>query len=122
MDEYEYQALNPAIYLAEATSNQQNEQWDFQKDLSVGPLDQQQQEAFQQLLANNINVCAASQLDIGRTNILHHEISTGDAAPIAKRPYKGNFKKNQFIEKEVQDMLQRELIRESSSPWNFLYM
>ena len=56
-------------------------------------------------------------MDIGRTNILQHEIPTGDAAPIAKRPYKGNFKKNQFIEKEVQDMLQRGLIRESSSPW-----
>ena len=117
MEEYENQILNPAVYLAEATSNQQNEQWDLQKDLSVGSLDQQQQEAFQQLLANNANVCAASQLDIGRTNILQHEIPTGDAAPIAKRPYKGNFKKNQFIEKEVQDMLQRGLIRESSSPW-----
>src|SRR5215210_92076 len=69
MDEYENQILNPAVYLAEATSNQQNEQWDLKKDLSVGPLDQQQQDAFQQLLANNVNVCASSQLDIGRTNI-----------------------------------------------------
>jgi hypothetical protein len=56
-------------------------------------------------------------MDIGCTNILKHEINTGNSAPVAKSYYKGNQVKRDFIANEINDMMKRELIRESKSPW-----
>ena len=71
---------NPAIYLAQAATAE----WDNKKDLHVGPLDHRQQQEFQTLIQNNYDVCAKSQTDIGRTNLIQHTIPTGDARPVAK--------------------------------------
>ena len=83
----------------------------------VRPLDHHQQTIFLQTISNNNDVCASSQMDIGRTNILKHEINTGNSAPVAKSYYKGNQVKRDFIANEINDMMKRELIRESKSPW-----
>jgi len=109
---------NPAVFLAESEkANEQNNNWDFKKDMHVGPLDQHQQHCFQKLLQENVDVCAANQMDIGRTDLIRHEINTATAAPIAQQAYKSNPIKKEFIEKEVADMEARQLIRKSMSPW-----
>ena len=109
---------NPAIYLAEGESaNKQNDEWDFSKDMHVGPLDHHQQHLFQKLIHENEDVCASSQMDIGRTDLIKHEINTSDSDPIAQQAYKSNPIKKEFIEKEVADMEARNLIRKSMSPW-----
>lgn len=109
---------NPAIFLAEREQvNEQNNEWNFKKDIHVGPLDQHQQHLFQQVLADNVDVCASSQLDIGRTNLLKHEINTANASPVAQQAYKTNPVKKEFIEREIIDMENRQLIRRSMSPW-----
>src|SRR3954453_2227418 len=109
---------NPAIFLAEKEQvNEQNNEWNFKKDIHVGPLDQHQQHLFQQVLADNVDVCASSQLDIGRTNLLKHEINTANASPVAQQAYKTNPVKKEFIEREIIDMENRQLIRRSMSPW-----
>ena len=56
-------------------------------------------------------------MDIGRTNILKHDINTGNNAPIAKQAYKSNPVKKVFIENEIKDMEKRGIIRKSKSPW-----
>ena len=56
-------------------------------------------------------------MDIGRTSILKHTINTGDAEPIAQTFYNANPIKKEFINKEVQEMLNRGLIRPSLSSW-----
>ena len=56
-------------------------------------------------------------MDIGRTNILEHEINTGNNSPIAKQAYKFNSVKKEFIENEIDDMKKRGIIRKSKSPW-----
>src|SRR3989440_311994 len=85
-------AGNPAIFLAEKEqANDQNAKWNLEKDLHVGPLDHHQQQLFLQLINNSADVCASSQMDIGRTNILKHDINTGNNAPkppIAKQAYR----------------------------------
>src|ERR1044071_3470912 len=109
---------NSAIYLAEGESaNKQNDEWDFSKDMHVGPLDHHQQHLFQKLIHENEDVCASSQMDIGRTDLIKHEINTSDSDPIAQQAYKSNPIKKEFIEKEVADMEARNLIRKSMSPW-----
>src|SRR4051794_30064341 len=109
---------NPAIYLAEKEqTNEQNQEWNLQKDMHVGPLDYHQQNTFLQMIEEDSDICAASQLDIGRTNILQHEINTSNHLPVAKQAYKANPIKKDFIEKEIDEMEQRGLIRKSKSPW-----
>ena len=87
------------------------------QDLHVGPLDQYQHESFQRLLAENNDVCAKNQMDIGRTAILKHSINTGDAEPLAQTFYKTNPMKKEFIKKEIEEMLKKKIIRPSFSPW-----
>ena len=112
--------VNPAIYLAESEhSNKQNEDWNLNKDLHCGPLDEKQQNLFQDLLNNHAGVCAENQMDIGMTNIIQHEIDTGNHVPVAKAAYRTNSTKKNFIEKEINDMLEKGIIRESKSPWAF---
>ena len=109
---------NPAIFLAEKEqANDQNAEWDLKKDLHVGPLDHHQQQLFLQLINDSADVCASSQMDIGRTNILKHDINTGNNAPIAKQAYRSNPVKKIFIENEIKDMEKRGIIRKSKSPW-----
>ena len=85
--------------------------------MHVGPLDHQQQNIFLQMVNENGDICAFSQLDIGRTNLLQHEINTSTHVPVAKQAYKANPLKKQFIEKEIDEMERRGLIRRSKSPW-----
>jgi len=76
---------NPAVFLAEGEkANDQNNDWDFKKDIHVKPLDQHQQQLFQQLLTESVDVCASSQMNIGRTDLLKHEINTANSAPVAQ--------------------------------------
>src|SRR3954452_2467659 len=82
---------NPAIFLAEnEQANDQNAEWDLEKDLHVGPLDYHQQQLFLQLINDSADICASSQIDIRRTNILKYDINTGNNTPIAKQAYKSN--------------------------------
>ena len=109
---------NPAIFLAEKEqANEQNQEWNLEKDLHVGPLDHHQQTLFLKVIDENADICAASQMDIGRTNILKHEINTGNNSPIAKQAYKSNPVKKEFIENEIDDMEKKGIIRKSKSPW-----
>src|ERR1051325_1159306 len=68
-------------------------------------------------MQENEDVCASSQMDIGRTDLIKHEINTSDSNPVAQQAYKSNPIKKEFIEKEVADMETRQLIRRSMSPW-----
>ena len=96
---------NPAIFLAEKEQvNEQNKKWDLEKDLHVGPLDDYQQTLFLQTINQGADICATSQMDIGRTNILKHEINTGSNPPVATQAYKSNPVKKLFIEQEIDDM------------------
>ena len=81
------------------------------------PLDYYQQQLFLQLINNSADVCASSQIDIERTNILKHDINTGNNTPIAKQAYKSNPVKKIFIENEIKDMKKCGIIRKSKSPW-----
>jgi hypothetical protein len=70
---------NPAIYLAEAESSGE---WNTKQDLHLGPLDHHQQTQFQNTLNEYADICAKSQTDIGRTDVIEHQIITRDAHPI----------------------------------------
>lgn len=74
----------------------------------------------QQLLAvlqhySSLFDIGASPLGVARHTV--HRIDTGDSAPLRQRPYRVSASERAVIEKEVEQMLSKQIIRPSSSPW-----
>jgi len=86
-------------------------------DLNLGPLDAHQQTLFTNLLKEYKDLCAKSQTEIGRTDLVKHQIITGEAVPIAQQPYRVNPKNRDFLKQEIAKMETQGIIRKSSSPW-----
>jgi hypothetical protein len=52
------------------------------------------------------------------TDVIEHRIITGDAAPIGKSPYRVPYALRDEMKNQITDMLDKGVIRESSSPWS----
>ncbi|KAL9958568.1 hypothetical protein ACROYT_G035598 [Oculina patagonica] len=55
--------------------------------------------------------------ELGRTGIVQHSIDTGQEPPIRLRPYRVAQTQREKIDAHVQDMLDRDVIQLSVSPW-----
>ncbi|VDI34534.1 Hypothetical predicted protein [Mytilus galloprovincialis] len=55
---------------------------------------------------------------IGRTDLVRHGINTGNEAAIKQNPKRIPLHKKQEVKELIHDMLEREVIRPSSSPWS----
>ncbi len=55
--------------------------------------------------------------NIGCTNGVEIKINTGDHTPIRKRPYRLPLTKRKVVEDEIENMLEKGVIRPSQSPW-----
>ena len=56
--------------------------------------------------------------ELGRTSVTEHSIDTGENCPIKQRPYRTPVHLQGEVNKQVNDMLKRGLIRPSDSPWS----
>ena len=56
--------------------------------------------------------------ELGRTSVTEHSIDTGENRPIKQRPYRTPVHLQGEVNKQVNDMLKRGLIRPSDSPWS----
>lgn len=54
---------------------------------------------------------------LGRTDMVEHEVDTGDTKPICLPPRRIPISQRQTIEKEFKKMLEDDIIEPSSSPW-----
>ena len=54
----------------------------------------------------------------GRTTLTKHDVDVGDTRPIKQHPYRANPQKQEIIRKEVQYMLDNDLIEPSNSEWS----
>ncbi len=60
---------------------------------------------------------AKSKCDLGVTNIIQHQINTGDSAPIKQAPRRLPILKRETVKDEIDKMLQNGIIEPSTSPW-----
>ena len=79
----------------------------------------QWKEKAAQMVKNNQDLFAHSDLDLSRTETVTIKIDTGDAESIRLKPYKTPLNKRKVIDKAVDDMLAAGLIKRSWSPWSF---
>src|SRR3989440_2193439 len=90
---------------------------EFDENLKVGTLEQEQEKVFKGLLLNYGELCALSTTKLGKTGIIKHKIDTGEHEPIAGKPYKTNDEKKKIIREEIEKMEKSGIIRRSYSPW-----
>lgn len=55
---------------------------------------------------------------LGRTNLIEHVIDTGDAAPVKVRQYPLSPEKREALNKELDRMLELDVVTPCESPWN----
>src|SRR4051812_7790747 len=81
-------------------------------------LTQEQKDQIRQLCMQNEDVFANNFQDIKGTRSKHyHDIDTGDAKPVKKRPYRIPYQYIEWLKKELQNMEENRIIRKSCSPW-----
>ena len=94
---------------------------DFLKEMfdnSTMHLEDTQRTKVAELLIKMKRVFAVNSEDLGRTDLVEHEIDTGTARPIKQRPRRTPIAFKGEEEKEIQSMLKKGAIRESNSPWS----
>ena len=72
---------------------------------------------LKQLIAEYADIFALGTSELGSTNVVHHGINTGDHSPIRQAPRRTPFTLRKKIEEMVDDMLEKEVIQPSKSPW-----
>jgi len=55
---------------------------------------------------------------LGCTSQVEHSIETGDAKPIKRNPYQIPHALKSVVDEYIDDMIQKEIIEPSMSPWN----
>lgn len=80
-------------------------------------LPQLQKNQLQALLNEYRDIFAMNDRELGRTDLVEHHIDTGDASPVRLRPYRISEQQRQTIDNHVEDLLERDLIEPSVSPW-----
>ncbi|KAG9307246.1 hypothetical protein G9A89_017074 [Geosiphon pyriformis] len=78
--------------------------------INMGQLEPQQQNQFKELIAEFVDIFAKNNNDLGRTDLVQHQIYTGDAKLRQQQAYQVALESHQFIQKEVQRILNNELI------------
>ena len=81
-------------------------------------LDSKQNGQLMTVLKKYDNVFAWDPKNLGCTDLVEHEIHTGDALPIYKKPYRVSHAEREIIQKQVEEMLENGIIRHSSSEWS----
>lgn len=70
-----------------------------------------------QLLEKNRNIFAKDKLDLGKTKLCSFDINTNGQGPIKSRCNRYSPKQREEISRQIKDMKNSSIIRESSSPW-----
>ena len=74
--------------------------------------------AVADLLHQYKDVFSLSEQDLSRANLIGHKIDTGNTRPIKQKPRRTSPSKNAEIERQVEDLLQRNVVKKSNSPWS----
>jgi transposase InsO family protein len=83
------------------------------EDLSKGAVD-----GLRALLIRHANLFARDDKDLGRTDLVEHDIDTGDATPIHQPPRRVPEALKNQVEMEIQSMLEKGVIERGQSPWS----
>jgi hypothetical protein len=91
----------------------------FEKlDIDNLKISEEQHTIVKDLIAKHQAAFSMEDFDLGKTTTVEHTIETGDAVPIKQRPRRVPPRQQQFVDQTVKGLLDRDLIKESQSPWS----
>ena len=86
-------------------------------DLENSALSSEEQSRLRELLNDYRDIFAVHHDELGHNNIIQHHIETGYHPPIRSRPYRVPHAQKEATEEHIDDMLHRNVIQPSVSPW-----
>lgn len=86
--------------------------------LSQSDLTENEKKKLQLFLNRHREVFAADLSELGKTDVYHRDIDTGDTRPVRIPPYRVAPQVKAEIEKQVEELQKHDIIRPSTSPWN----
>ena len=89
----------------------------FEDTVSKGVLDPVTTRGLKQLLFKHADLFARDDKDLGRTDLVQHDIDTGDARPIRQPPRRVPLALQPELDKEIAEMLDKGVIEPGQSPW-----
>ncbi|XP_071153837.1 uncharacterized protein [Mytilus edulis] len=81
-------------------------------DRTSDALTSKDKQKVKSLLIENQNLFASSDVDLGRTNLVKHEINTGNARPFKEPPRRTPYHLNKVVNDNLDKMLQKEIIKD----------
>ena len=87
-------------------------------DLSQADLNDTQKASLWQLLLEYRSIFANHISELGLANVPPHVIDVGDARPVHRYPYRVSRARQEIIAKEIQTLLDNDIIEPSNSPWS----
>ena len=85
---------------------------------SIESLDKFQKEEVKRLLTEYADVFSRDSTDLGKTDVVQHQINTGTATPIRQPPRRLPLVQREEAVKAVYEMENQEILEPSSSPWS----
>ena len=86
----------------------------FEQTLLAFP---REREELRRIIESNLDAFAANDSDIGKVQMVEHEIDTGDAAPVRARARFYSPVQRQAIKEQVDEYKKINIVRPSKSPW-----
>ena len=83
----------------------------------IGQLELKQKETLGAFLHEQQDVFASTVKDIGTTHVTEHVVDTADARPVKQLPRRLPQALKPVVDKQVNEMLEAGVIRQSNSPW-----
>ena len=75
-------------------------------------------EQIEQVLRENRDVFAFSDLELGRTETVSMHVDVGDSQPVRQRPYRTALQDRVKVEKAIEEMMEAGIIEDSQSAWS----
>jgi hypothetical protein len=80
-------------------------------------LDERQKDQLKKLVMSNLEAFQWSDDDVGRTDLISHQIDTGNAKPIRQKQYRIPLALHGELDKQIKELLKTDMIEPSNSPW-----
>ena len=89
--------------------------WDLSQRMGTGLSLEERKRVFDLLV--KYEAVFPQKKETGKTQVLQHQIYTGEAQPIQQRPRRAPLHQREESRRVLQEMLDKKIIRPSSSPW-----
>ena len=80
-------------------------------------LSSEQTDKLKSLIRKNMAAFQWTDDDVGRTNLIEHEIDTGNSKPIKQRQFKIPQAVQSVLDSQIKDLVKNNMIEPSTSPW-----